>query len=279
MWTLIKIELYKIIKRPRSYIGFVAIGVIVRIIQLAMLVDGSNYLQFIIHQLEQSFQIQGKIINGNLVAYIILQTLIVQMPLLVALVTGDLLSGEAATGTIRLLATKPISRNNIVIAKFVAGSFYMITLVIWLGIISLLVGLFIFGNGDLIVFNSDQISILRADDTLWRFLTAMAIACLSLTVISTFSMMLSSLTDNSIGPIVATIAVVIIFTIIGTMEFPLFEKISPFLFTTHMIVWRSMFIDPVPVKEIIQSLSILALHVILFMGITLYYFSRKDILN
>ena len=279
MWQLIKIELYKIFRRPRSYIGFVAIALIVSIIHLALYVDGPNYIQFFIQQLQQSFDIQGKIINGNLAAYLILQTLIIQMPLLVALVTGDLLSGEAATGTIRLLATKPISRSSIVLAKFFAGSFYTMVLVIWLGIISLVVGLLIFGRGDMIVLNSEQVWILRADDTLWRFGGAMLIAFLSLTVIASFSLLLSAFSDNSIGPIVATMAVVIIFTIIGTMEFPLFEKISPFLFTTHTIVWRSMFADPLPLDHIIQSVLILTGHVILFLGITLYYFNRKDILN
>jgi ABC-2 type transport system permease protein len=279
MWQLIKIELYKIFHRPRSYIGFVAIAFIVSVIHLALYVDGPDYIQFFIQQVEQSFDIQGKIINGNLAAYLILQTLIIQMPLLVALVTGDLLSGEAATGTIRMLATKPISRSSIVLAKFFAGSFYTAALVVWLGIISLLVGLLIFGRGDLIVLNSDQVSILRSDDTLWRFGGAMLIAFLSLTVIATVSLLLSAFTDNSIGPIVATMAVVIIFTIIGSMEFPLFEQISPFLFTTHTIVWRSMFADPLALDRIMKSVLILAGHVILFLGITLYYFNRKDILN
>jgi ABC-2 type transport system permease protein len=156
---------------------------------------------------------------------------------------------------------------------------YTLALVIWLGIISLLIGLMIFGRGDLIVLNSEQVSILRAEDTLWRFGGAMMIAFLSLTVITTFSMMLSAFTDNSIGPIVATIAVVIIFTIIGTMEFPLFEKTNPFLFTTHMIVWRSMFAEPLPLNQLLISVSVLTGHIIIFLGITRYYFNRKDILN
>ncbi|MFI5135525.1 MAG: ABC transporter permease, partial [Chitinophagales bacterium] len=279
MWQLIKFELYKIIRRPRSYIGFVAITAIVSLIHLALYVDGPNFVAFFIQQLEESFDIQGKIINGNLAAWLILQTLIVQMPLLVTLVSGDLLSGESSAGTIRLLATKPVSRRNIILAKFMAGNFYTILLVIWLGIISLGIGLLIFGNGDLIVLNSSRLTIFRADDTLWRFGVSLLIACLSLSVISTLSMMFSSFTDNSIGPIVATMAIVIIFTIIGTMDFPLFEKISPFLFTTHMIVWRSLFEDPVDANQVFESVTILIGHILLFLGITFYYFNRKDILN
>lgn len=279
MWSLVTIELYKIIRRPRSYIGFAAIAAIVAAIHLAMYIDGPGYVSFFIQQLEQSFSIQGKIINGNLVTWLILQTLIVQMPLLVALVTGDLLSGESASGTIRLLATKPVSRSTIIMAKFLAGNIYTVVLVVWLGLISLGVGLLIFGNGDLIVLNSNHISIFRADDTMWRFGAALLIACLSLSVVATFSSMLSAYTDNSIGPIVTTMAVVIIFTIIGTMEFPLFEKISPFLFTTHMVIWRGMFDDPVDWSHVAVSVMVLIGHIALFLGITLVHFNRKDILN
>ena len=60
-------------------------------------------------------------------------------------------------------------------------------------------------------------------------------------------------------------AIVIIFTIIGTMEFPLFEKVSPFLFTTHMIIWRSLFDDPVDLKSD-QSITVLTGHILYFLA-------------
>jgi ABC-2 type transport system permease protein len=277
MWYLIKTELYKIIKKPRSYIGFIAITAIVILIEFAMYADGNLYLQFFLQQLESSFQVEGNMLSGNLVCWLILQTLIVQMPLLVALVTGDLVSGEAASGTIRFLLTRPHSRSQIINAKFIAGSVYVILLILWLGILALGGGLLIFGDGDLTILKSDEIIILRAGDTLWRFLSAFGIAFLSLTVVAAFSMMLSCFTDNSIGPIIATMAVIILFTIIGTMDLPLFDHIKPFLFTTHMIVWRSMFDNPLDWELINTSLAVLVFHIVLFLGISLYHFNRKDI--
>ncbi|MEO6168897.1 MAG: ABC transporter permease [Chitinophagales bacterium] len=279
MFNLVSIELYKISRKPRSFIGFGAISVIVLLIELALYLDGQSYVQFIIQQVEQTFQIGGKIINGNLVTYILLQTLIVQMPLLVALVTGDLISGEAAAGSIRLLATKPVSRVNIVLSKFAAGSFYTLLLIIWLGLLALGLGLLIFGKGDLIVLNSDHISILRSSETLWRFLNAFLIAFVSLSVVSSLSLMLSCFTDNSIGPIMITMSIIILFTIIGTMEIPLFDVVRPFLFTTHMIVWRSMFEDPLPVNQVITSVGVMLFHIALFLSLAIFYFKRKDILS
>lgn len=275
----IQTELVKIFAKPRSYIGFVAIAIIVSLIHIAMYVDGLNYISFITGPLESAFNIEGKILNGNLVCFIILQTLIIQIPLLVALVTGDLISGEAAMGTIRLLMTRPLSRTSLLFSKFFAGAAYVFVLLVWLGLVSLGIGLLIFGPGDLIVLKSETITIISSDDTLWRFFAGLGIAFISLLVVASFSLLLSVYSENSIGPIITTMAVIILFTIIGTMDIPLFEKIKPFLFTTHMVIWRNMFDQELDYNLIGNSIMMLVGHIILFLFIAWYSFLKKDILS
>lgn len=279
MWRNTQTELVKIFAKPRSYIGFIAIAIIVSLIHVAMYVDGLNYISFITGPLESAFNIEGKILNGNLVCFIILQTLIIQIPLLVALVTGDLISGEAAMGTIRLLMTRPLSRTSILFSKFFAGAVYVFILLVWLGLVSLGIGLFIFGPGDLIVLKSETITIIPAEDTLWRFFAGLGIAFISLLVVASFSLLLSCFTENSIGPIISTMAVIILFTIVGSMDIPLFEKIKPFLFTTHMVIWRNMFDQELDYPLIYNSILMLFGHIILFLFIAWYSFRKKDILS
>jgi ABC-2 type transport system permease protein len=279
MGRIIRVELLKIAAKPRSYIGFIAIAVIVSLIHLAMYMDGMNYISFITTPVQAAFSLEGKILNGNLVCFIILQTLIIQIPLLVALVTGDLISGEAAMGTIRLVATRPVSRTGLLMSKFIAGAAYVFVLLLWLGILALAVGLWLFGPGDLIVLKSEELTIIQGDDTLWRFFAALGIAFLSLMVVATFSMLLSCFAENSIGPIISTMAVIILFTIIGTMDIPLFDKIKPFLFTTHMVVWRNMFDQVLDTEQLVTSISILVLHIVLFLSVSWWIFRKKDILS
>jgi ABC-2 type transport system permease protein len=242
-----------------------------------MYADGENYIKFITQSVEQSFLFEGKIMNGNLICFIILQMLIIQVPLLVALVTGDMLSGEAAMGTLRLLLVRPVSRNTIIFSKFLAGSIYTFLLLVWLGILALGLGLLVFGPGDLIVLKTDQLIILQGGDVLWRFMAALGMAFLALTLIGSLSLMLSAFSDNSIGPIISTMALIILFTIIGTLEVPLFDLIKPYLFTTHMSAWRSFFEDPLPVDQIRYSILFMIGHIVTFMGVLLYYYNRKDI--
>ncbi len=270
-------ELIKIASKPRSYIGFIALTVLILVILIGMKADGMSFISFVTSSFEQTLSFNGLILNGNLIAFIILQMLIIHVPLLVALVTGDLVSGEAAMGTLRMIGTKPISRSNILISKFLAGSIYTLFLTIWLAFLSLIVGQWIFGTGDLMVLNSDGLVILPENDILWRYGAGFCLAYLSLLSIATMSICFSVFSDNSIGPIVSTMAVIILFTIIGTLDVPTFDFVQPFLITTHMASWRSLFEIPVPYAAIYQSILVLLFHIVGFVGIALWKFNRKDI--
>lgn len=270
-------EFIKILAKPRSYIGIGALTLLICIILFAMKADGSSFISFVTSSFEQTLSFNGTILNGNLIAFIILQMLIVHIPLLVALVTGDLISGEAAMGTVRMLATKPISRTKIVISKFIAGAVYTFILTLWLIFLSLFVSKFIFGSGDLIVLNSEGLVILKEQDILWRYGLSFIVAFLSLLTVSSVSICFSAFAENSIGPIVSTMAVIILFTIIGSMEVSVFQNIKPFLFTTHMASWRSFFEDPVPYSKIFNSIIILLVHNVLLVSIAVIKFNKKDI--
>jgi ABC-2 type transport system permease protein len=277
MWQLTKIELFKIFSKPRSYIGFSAVAAIAIVIQIALYADGKSYWDFLIQSLDESFQIENLTFNGNMVCFILLQALIVQMPLLVALVSGDAISGEAAAGTIRSLLTKPVSRSKILWAKLLANEIYTFLLVLWLGILAWVVSLAIFGSGDLVVLKSDSLTIIRGADSAWRFIAAFGIAFLSLSVVVTLALLLSVFSENSIAPIIITMSIIILFTIIGTFDLPVFNQLKPFLFTTHMIIWRNLFDNPLPTEQIFVSIGVLVLHIVLFLAITFYHFKRKDI--
>ncbi|MES2593093.1 MAG: ABC transporter permease [Bacteroidota bacterium] len=278
-WKSTYNELLKISAKPRSYIGLGAITLIICIILFAMRLDGMTYLSFIMQLFDQSLSFQGNILNGHLVAFIILQMLIVHIPLLIALVTGDLISGESAMGTIRLLLTKPISRTSIFFSKYLAGCIYTFIILLWIGFLALFVSKAMFGSGDMLILKSSGLAIIQEQDVMWRFLSAFGIAYLGLVMIATLSIALSSFSENSIGPIVLTMAIIILFTIIGALDVAVLDVVRPFLFTTHMSTWNSFFEDPLPKEQIMTSAGALLLQIAGLLWISIYQFNRKDILS
>jgi ABC-2 type transport system permease protein len=291
MWTLIKLELFKIFKKPRTYIAFVAITALVAIIHVGFSVDGGTYLDFAFQSLTATFSIEGKVMNGYFMCFVILQLLLVHVPLLIALVAGDMVSGEANMGTLRLLLTKPISRSKFLLSKFIAASIYTFLLLIWMAILALAVSVIIFDDGDLVVLKSDVVTFILSDDVLWRYAATFAFATLAMLTVASLAFLLSVFAENSIGPIVASISIIILLTIFTTLDLPLFNSIKPFLFTKHMIGWKGFFdvkvnsenvaivgsIEHLP--SVLTSAGILVFHIILFLSIAMVAFRRKDILS
>ena len=279
MITLVRIELYKIFKKWRTYIGFIAIGVLVPIIQIAMLYEGENSINFVTRDIRESFVFVGNLLNSYFISYIILNALAVHIPFLITLVAADLLAGEASAGTYRLLVPRPVSRMKIVTSKFFAGAIYTNFLILWLAVISLGLGVIIFGVGELIVLKSGTIIIFEKSDVFWRFLLAYGYASLGMTVVCSLALLFSSLVENAIGPIISTMAVIIIFIIISAINIDLFKGIKPYLFTSYILNWREFFNDPVDTFEIIKSVLILVGHIVLFFSLTAFIFRKKDILS
>lgn len=272
-------ELYKVLARPRSYIGMASIVALVVLIDASFYFTGQQYIDLLFQNFDPVFRLTGKVVNGNLICFIILQTLIIQLPLLVALVTGDLISGEAAMGTLRYGLARPISRTRYVLVKWLTALTYVLLILVLLGVFAYALSLGIFGTGDLLVLNADGLVILRENQLFWRFVAAFGYAFISLSAVATLSLLFSAFAKNSIGPIVLTMVVIIVFTVISSFETGFFDPIMPFLFTNHMHLWRKLFSDPIPVAEVLRSGGILIAHIALFLSITLYHFNRKDIME
>ena len=297
MLSLLQIELFKISRRPRTYIAFAAITAIVLIFQFAFKADGQSYMNLMLQNVQDNFELdRSKAINGYFMCYIILNTLLVQVPILVALIAGDAISGEANMGTLRLIMTKPVSRTQLIMVKFFASFLFTVFLLIWMAVMALFVSLFIFGADDMLIFRvkgeESQILQITKDDVLWRYFAAFGYAAVALTVIASLGILLSVFAENSIGPIVATVCIVIFFTIVSNINVPVIDKnVKPWLFTSYLVGWKGFFYigtdgDGQPIKGSIEnwaairnSLYILMAHIVIFLGIAIYSFRKKDILS
>lgn len=279
MTTLIWLELQKIFRKWRTYIGFIAIGLLTVIVQLALYFAGSKMIDFQMRSIEQSFVMIGNLFNGYFVARLILTALFFHVPFLIVLVGGDLLAGEATAGTYRMILTRPVSRFQVVTAKFIAGWLYVVSLLMWLAFLSIAVSLIIFGTGPLLSFGGGKLVIFAENDILWRFLCAYLFASLSMATVISLSIFFSSLVQNAIGPIVSTMAIIFILLILSTIPIEFLQNLKPYFFTSYLSNWDGFLSDPVDYKEIFHSSLILFAHIAVIYAITTYIFIKKDILS
>ncbi len=272
-------ETYKTFSRWRTYISFGVIALVVLLTEVVMRLSAGEIVSRMMRSFHNDFLIIGNLLNGWFVTAFIMNSLHIHIPFLVTLVAGDLLSGEAGSGTARFLLIRPPSRQKILNAKYGVALFYTAGLVIFLCVLSLVFGHILFGGGDLIIHHYGKMDLVLIPEAElpFRMLLAFIGAVWSMTVVASLAFFLSSLAENSIGPIIGTMAVVIVFLVFGNIPLDFFRNLRPYLFTTDMTLWQRLFDLPIPWREIGRSVLILGLHNVGLFLIASALYRRKDI--
>lgn len=240
MSQLLIFELKKLMHRPRTFLSIGLMLVLVGLIFWGLKSEGENAMAYVFQSLGDNFLMQGTILNGYMVCFLILNTLWIHIPVLIVIVTADLFCSELETGTIRLLMTRPISRNRIALAKFFTAIIYVFFFILIFTSLSLGLALFLFGSDDLIVaFNGLQI--IPEEDLLWRFFAAFGYAVLAMSTFAIFSVTISFFTRKALVTILITIGVIVISTLLQTLAATLFFGWEFFLITYHFTQWQLFF--------------------------------------
>lgn len=278
MTRLLWAELVKTFLKKRTYLGLLVVLIVIPLIEIAIKVEGASYLRMATRNLANDFFVLGDLFNGWIVAYQVMMALWIHVPLLITFVAGDMLAGEATGGTYRLLLIKPVSRTKILVAKYLATIVYVVVFVAFLGVVSVGLAVAMLGTGDLIVIQRG-ILVLPADDVAWRFFVAYILAIAPMLTVATIAFFISSFMENAIGPIVTTMGIIIVFTVLTVLPVDSLESVRGYLFTYHMVVWQKIFTDPVNWHGIVASLINLGLYTGGSLIGTWIVFTRKDILT
>jgi ABC-2 type transport system permease protein len=279
MARLIRFELLKTFSRWRTYIGFIAFGVIVPMVVAGLMLGGQNsFERRVLSSLQNEFFIGGNVLNGWFFGFFFMGAFWVHIPIVLTIVAGDQIAGEGNAGTFRFLLTQAVSRSRIILAKFAVTLIYTATMVFFIGGLTLGLSLWAFGSGDLLIVRQGVLIIPEAQLP-YHFLLAYGLATLAMFVVSSVCFLFSTFTDNPIGPIIATMAVIIVSIIIITLPFESFQAVRPYLFVNYLDVWRKVFDDPIPWVIIGKDVSILLGFTAAFFVTAILYFSRKEILS
>ena len=271
-------EFQKIINRKRTYIGFILIGVLIPFI-VGAIDNGGNMLEKTIYgQLSDSFFFVGSLINGYLATYIIIAVLITHMPFLSTIVAADIVSGEYSKGTFRLYLSRPISRSKVLLSKLIIVYGYTIILMGFFISYALLISIIWLGTGELAVFHMGLL-FLAEDDALIRFFIAFLTSTVVMLTVSSLCFFISTISKNSVTPIIITISTVFVGTAISIIPIEFFEKINPYLFTGYINSYLSAFHDPIPLNEIVRLVIVCFAWTIIFLGLAFNHFIKKDIID
>lgn len=280
MLELLNAEWTKLFRTWRTYAGFgvimVALGLVFTGLALS---NPESEIEYRIRKiLGNEFLLTGNFINGYFIGMVIMNTLFVHIPLLVAFVAGDLLSGEAASGTLRMYLSRPLTRIKVYTSKFILGLLYSSMMVVFLGSVTFFLGWSFYGSGPLISV-SKGLAIFTEEQAALRYLLAYGLAIIPMWTVVSLALLFSSLVRNSLGPIVGTMGVIISFLIVNNLNISSFESVSPYLLANYFNIWENAFHATINSSEVIKSILILLLNNAIFFFIGASIFVKKDILT
>ena len=276
MIRLIQFEIYKLIRQPRMWLTFAVMTVLMFLINLGMSIDGQKMIDLLIKPLSEQFIISGNLVNGYLIAYVALNMLWVHIPILLVIVTGDLVSGEFDSGTIRLMLCSTYTRSQWLTAKIVAALIYIFFFMLFSGVIMIVPAHLVFGSGDLLVFNAG-IQVIEEKEVLWRFLLALLYGTMGMMTFASISILFSVLLRNSLAAILVSLGILIVSTLLQTFGMGIFESWQNLLFTWHMAQWQNLFVNDVDIIPLIKSLGVLLVHMVFVLSIAFISFKRMKI--
>jgi ABC-2 type transport system permease protein len=260
-------ELRKLRAQNRTYIGLAAAVAIPLIFILALAVDnsggGPEELPFSAFVRETGFAIPLVCLAFG--AFWLL-------PLLTALVAGDIVANEDQNGTLKTILTRSVERWHVFAGKVLAALTYTAVLLAIYVSVGLVVGGLVWGFDPLTTLSGTRIDAGRA-----LFLTALGTLAylLPLSTIAAIGLLLSTVTRNSAAAVVGTLMVSIFMQIIAAIS--ALDALDPYLLSTQFNAWQGILREPIDWDPIVRSAWVCGGYALPSLAWALTAFLRRDV--
>jgi ABC-2 type transport system permease protein len=189
------------------------------------------------------------------------------------LFAGDSIASEAGWGNLRFLLTRPIGRPRLLAAKLIVAAFYSALATVLILVTGLVAGGIAFG------YEGISIPLLGISMSVGTILGNIALAGIlaawGIAGIAAFAFMLSTMMDNSAGAIMGAVGLYIVTSILGAID-----SIGPIRYgfpTFYNGAWADLFRGADFGGDMVRNVVAQIPYVIVFVGIGLWWFRRKDV--
>jgi ABC-2 type transport system permease protein len=194
------------------------------------------------------------------------------LPLVSALVAGDIVANEDGNGTLKTILTRSVDRGQVFVAKALAAMTYAVVAVFLSAAVATLAGIASWGFHSVRTFSG---TVVPASEALLLVFAANAIYLIPLLAVVSIGVLLSTTARNSAAAVVGTIGLVILLFIIA--QIPGLEGIKPYLLTEQFENWHGLLRTPTDWAPIAHSAWVCALYAVPALFAAYLVFLRRDV--
>jgi ABC-2 type transport system permease protein len=260
-------ELRKLVSQKRTYLGLALAAILP-----AIFVVVQNLHQHEGHRNENIFA--SHITESGLATPVLMLLFLsaFMLPLIAALVAGDIVAAEDGNGTLKTILTRSVDRGQIFAAKALAAMTYATIAVFLSATVATVAGVASWGFNHVITFSG---SIVSAPEGLLLVCAANACYLIPLLTVVTIGVLLSTATRNSAASVVGTVGLVIMLYILA--QIPGIEGIKPYLLTEQFQNWQGLLRTPTDWAPIAHSAWVCTLYAAPALLAGYLVFLRRDV--
>jgi ABC-2 type transport system permease protein len=211
--------------------------------------------------------------NGVFLTLIALQALLILvLPLVVAVVAGDSIAGEAGYGTLRYLLTRPAGRTRLLSVKYLAIVTYGLVATLIIAATALLLGVILFPVGPVTLLSGTTVSLAAG---LVRVLLVTLYIAAAMAAVGAIGLAISTLTEHAIGAIAAIMILVVSSEVAD--QVPQFASIAPYLPTHWWNSFDSLLRTPMDTTTLWHGLASFAVYAVIFCALAWAKFTTADV--
>jgi ABC-2 type transport system permease protein len=271
---VIRVELVKMLRRPRTWWTIVLLNALPTLVAVLLAATSVGPAPG-----EGPAFLSAVLTDGTLYPLAALAIVLpLFMPVAVAVVAGDAVAGEAQDGTLRYVLTRPVGRTRLLVAKLVAVLAFVLLAVVLVAGVAYVVGRMLLGNGSVAatgVVTSISGSSLTSQQLVERTLLSVGYVSLSMLGVAALALLLSTVTDSSLGAALGALAFLIASTLLLTLDAA--AALQPFLPTRYWLSFVDLFRQPILWRDIDRGLLLQGAYVAVFLGAAWANFMTKDI--
>jgi ABC-2 type transport system permease protein len=194
------------------------------------------------------------------------------LPLVAALVAGDIVANEDSNGTLKTILTRSVDRGQVLAAKILAACLYA-TLGAFLSMFTATVaGVGAWGFRSVITLSGTVVSAPRG---LLLVVAAYGLYLIPLLTVASIGVLLSTITRNSAAAVVGTLAFTLLLSLITLI--PGLGGTRPYLLVTQFQGWQGLLRIPTDWGPIIHSAWVCALYAVPALAGAYLVFLRRDV--
>jgi len=275
MKNLIFAEVYKLFKQGKTYYALGAIFLIEIIILFSAYSQGQDALDMILDNLKQSFYFEGNLLNGNLLSYLILNTLWFHLPLILIVIISGTLTSEYKDRTLLSVMLQPVAKWKFILSKYIVAIIFTFLIVLFLAVTTFILAYSIFGDGDLIVY-LNGLSFFESSDAFNRILWAFGFGAISMIFFSVVSLTLAVILEEPTKTWIAGAFFLIISNLLAKVNFKNY-LLDNWLYVKLNDTWQYLFHFNIPWNKIYLNTTVLSLYTIVTIFIGVIIFTKKDV--